>query len=168
MVELTQKELKKILHYDPDTGIFTRLTDVVHNAAAGNIAGHLSIIGYIQITLSYKRYYAHRLAWLYMTGCWPKHQIDHINHARDDNRFCNLREVNHADNQKNRTMYKVNKSGVVGVCWNKREKKWRARIVLSKKEKFLGCFVDKFEAICARKSAEFKYGFHENHGASYV
>lgn len=48
-------------------------------------------------------YKASRLAWLYMTGEWPKYEMDHINHVKDDNRWVNLRDVTPAENCANRT-----------------------------------------------------------------
>lgn len=99
-----------------------------------------------------------------MTGSWPKEQIDHINHVRSDNRWINLREATNQENCKNRSISIRNKSGVVGVRWTKGKTKWAAYIHVNSKDKYLGFFFDKFEAICARKSAENKHGFHANHG----
>jgi len=99
-----------------------------------------------------------------MTGKWPKKYTDHINHIRDDNRLLNLREATDGENQKNSSQRKDNTSGITGVGIHKQSGKWQARIKLDSKLKHLGLFDDKFEAICSRKSASNKYGFHENHG----
>ena len=165
MSVVTQKELKKILHYNPDTGVFTRLTRPTNSANIGDVAGCVGTRGYIQIMIKYKMYPAHRLAWLYMTGKWPAHQIDHINHTKNDNRWINLREATSRENSKNSPLRKDNASGVVGVSMAKTLSKWQAYITISSKKKHLGYFTDKFEAICCRKSASNKYGFHTNHGA---
>lgn len=160
---LSQKELKKLLHYDPDTGVFTRLVTTSNRSKAGAIAGSPSN-GYSSIRINYKLYYAHRLAWLYMTGAFPEDHIDHINHIRTDNRWANLRDVTQAENGKNQPKINTNTSGVTGVCWHKAANKWTAYVHTKEKRKSLGYFSDKFDAICARKSAEVQHGFHENHG----
>lgn len=46
------------------------------------------------------------------------------------------------------------------------ESRWVAYIKLKGKEKHLGYFCHFFDAVCARKSAEDRYGFHTNHGRS--
>ncbi|MCK9994454.1 MAG: hypothetical protein Dbin4_02974, partial [Alphaproteobacteria bacterium] len=101
MAELTQSRLKELLHYDPDTGVFTRRVQTSSNARVGDVAGCLHPEGYRHIQIDGKRYAAHRLAWLYMTGEWPTNQLDHLNGVRDDNRWGNLREATHGQNQQN-------------------------------------------------------------------
>ena len=116
---LTQSQLKELLHYDPDTGIFTNLVTRNGRALIGDQAGYLRPTGYVIITLNYKRYRAHRLAWLYMYGVWPKDQLDHINRVSHDNRIANLREVSNSENQQNSGIQTNNTSGHKGVSWNK-------------------------------------------------
>ena len=99
-----------------------------------------------------------------MEGSFPSEEVDHVNHVRDDNRFGNLRKASHLQNLQNQSLYKNNSSGVVGVCWYGRIKKWVARIKLNGKNKHLGCFINKKEAIRARNEGEIKYNFHQNHG----
>jgi len=162
---LTQKELKELLHYDPDTGVFRWLSNHGNQVYSGDIAGYLDKTNcYVQIRLNYKLYMAHRLAFLYMTGEFPSIHTDHINHIRNDNRWINLRHITQQENQKNHKRHKDNKSGVMGVGWKNDRNKWRVRISVSTKEVHLGYFNDWFDAVCARKAAEFKYGFHPNHG----
>ena len=165
---ITQKELKELLHYDPETGIFTRLKSVSSGARKGDIAGHSTGNGYLQIGIKGRYYRAHRLAWLYMTGEWPKDQIDHINHIRTYNRWVNLREATNQENHKNQTLKSTNTSGVCGVYFRNDTLKWAAFIWVNDKPTNLGSFTDKFEAICARKASENKYGYHANHGTNKV
>jgi len=160
---LTQERLKELLHYNPETGIFIWLISKAKWLKAGDIAGCIRSDGYISIRSDGRSYYAHRLAWLYMEGRWPS-EIDHIDHDNTNNKWINLREVSHSENLRNRSMFKNNRSGVIGVCWNDCSNKWKAQIVVDGKTIHLGLFVDKFEAICTRKSAEFKFNYHENHG----
>jgi len=99
-----------------------------------------------------------------MTGVWPKNQIDHDDHVRNNNRWANLKETTHQENAKNKSLYMRNKSGVSGVRLYK--DRWVTQITVNKKQAHLGSFTDFFEACCARKSAEHKYSFHINHGVN--
>jgi len=178
---LTQEKLKELLDYDPDTGLFTWKERVgsgrdkwFNVMFAGKMAGskktdiklkHYKTIN-VKINLNKKRYafLAHRLAWLYMTGKWPDKQIDHINGDSTDNRWFNLRNITGSENCRNKKINNNNKSGFTGVYWRKDANKWRAAIKTHGKKISLGCFTDKQDAIDARKEANIKYGFHENHG----
>ena len=160
---LKAKELRKELHYDDNTGIFTRVKSK-GKCKAGDIAGGLTHYGYITISVLGKRYPAHRLAWLYVSGSFPEDQIDHIDHDRTNNRFSNLREADNRTNAMNRGKYNTNTSGVVGVNWNEATNKWRAKITVEGQTVDLGTFVTFSHAVDARKNAEVLYGFHKNHG----
>lgn len=160
---LTQSELKKILYYNSETGIFTWKINKGSRAKIEDKLTYKTCYGYIAVNLNGYLYQVSRLAWLYMTGSFPKGQIDHINGIRDDNRFKNLRDVNAKENRKNMRIRDNNTSGHIGVSFRKDTKKWTAYIFDNKKIN-LGSFNNKFEAICARKSAEVKYNFHCNHG----
>jgi hypothetical protein len=122
--------------------------------------------GYLQSHILGSRYLAHRVVWLLHYGKWPTGHLDHINGIRSDNRAVNLREVSYAENSKNHRPHKTNTSGVMGVVWHKRDKKWQAGIMVSGKTIHLGQFTEKADAVSARKQAEKDYGFHENHGRS--
>ena len=175
-MELTQELLKELLHYDPETGIFTwrdrslnhcasrRAMRTFNSRWAGTEAGTKKNDGYLRIRFLGQLTYLHRLGVLYMTGTFPALQVDHINGVRDDNRWANLRLVNNSENHRNMKMPTSNKSGVVGVFWGPHVRKWRAQIRVEYKPHRLGDYSDFFEAVCARKSAERKYGFHLNHG----
>jgi len=107
---------------------------------------------------------AHRLAFLYIKGKLPAQVVDHPNHKRADNRWSNLREATPQDNQKNQSLRSDNKSGRIGVNWQKREGSWRAQIKVSGKTIHLGQFTLFEDAVAAREIAEAKHGFHQNHG----
>lgn len=159
--KITCLELKLKLYYDPVTGVFI-------NLKTNNIIGCKIKKGYYVINLLGSQYRAHRLAWLYMTGEFPENDIDHINHIRYDNRFINLRSVSRVENGKNQSKQCRNTSGITGVSWSESRGKWTAYICSNGKSYGLGRFYDKFNAICARKSAERKYGFHANHGENPI
>ena len=158
---ITQKQLKELLFYNPDTGYFSWLED---RPKGGHKAG-VDIItennrGYIYLNINRKKLEVHRLAWLYVYGELPVCQIDHIDGNPINNRIDNLRAVTRSENQKNRCLQKNNTSGILGVCWNKANSKWQ----VSCGKKYIGCFVEIWDAICARKSGDYKHGFHINHG----
>lgn len=155
--ELTAEKLRELLHYDPETGVFTRKVSTSNNVKTGDIAGRLVSDGYIRVKVRNIDYYAHRLAWFYVYGTWPKDQIDHINRDRADNRITNLRDVSCEQNHQNRSKSSNNMSGYPGVYWNKRRGKWRAHIKHSQNNVHLGYFETIEEAVAARKAGELKY-----------
>ena len=115
MPELTLTYLKSILHYDPETGIFTNLVTRNYNAVKGAEAGHINIKGYRIIGIDRKYYKAHRLAVYYMTGKWPPAGLDHTNGVNDDNRISKLRPATDAINSKNQKLHNTSTTGVCGV-----------------------------------------------------
>jgi hypothetical protein len=147
-IMLTQEILKELLHYDPDTGIFTWKITKSFRSQVGTIAGGHDNYGYLQISINYKLYKAHRLAWLWAYGAWPKDQIDHINCIKNDNRIINLRESNNIENKQNlKKCHKDNKSsGLLGVSFHKPMKKFESVIMVNGKKIRLGYFYDKHEA----------------------
>lgn len=155
--------LMDILSYNKDNGVFTWKIHLKNGINAGDIAGYVSA-GYIRITIDGEPYMAHRLAWLYVHGEWPKGQIDHINGIKSDNRIENLRCVNHGENMKNKRMRKNNSSGFTGVYFRKDNNRWTAEISVKNKKKKLGCYENLEDAIEARKKANSKYNYHHNHG----
>lgn len=120
--------------------------------------------GYKLVTLKGRASQQHRIAWLLVKGRWPVGEIDHINGDKTDNRFFNLREVTCEEQCKNRPLRKDNKSGISGVFWLKKRRRWLVKANINRKGKTIGYFKDFFNACCARKSVENKYGYHENHG----
>jgi hypothetical protein len=92
--KLTAERLRERLHYDAETGVFTRRVGSGH-ARAGDMAGSVHSTGYVRIGIDGGKYTAHCLASLYMNCVWPSDQIDHINGNRSDNRIANVRERRH-------------------------------------------------------------------------
>ena len=160
------------MHYDCETGFFTRTSSHNPKLIIGDIAGtnpdNKHNAGYVRLKIDGDMFLAHRLAFLYVNGAFPDDQVDHINHDRSDNRFCNLRECFRSENQKNLKKRKDNKSGICGVHWSDIRRKWIAQMRSCNMSIVLGDHDDFFEACCARKSAEYKHGFHANHGFTKV
>ena len=149
---LTQQELKKLVTYDPDTGIFRWAADVgTGKIKAGEIAGSYDSKGYLRIGINGRKYKSHRLAWLYVHGCFPEDEIDHINRVRDDNRIENLRAVTGAENCKN-TGRKPKAAPFCGV--QKRGNNYEAHITRGGARTYLGRFKSLADAVVARMSAE--------------
>lgn len=154
---LTQAELKAQLNYNQDTGIFTWIkTNKNSFKKVGDIAGTLLSSSYINIGINKKIYIAHRLAWLYVYGYFPKF-IDHINGNPSDNRLCNLRECTHSQNMCNRKLNKNNKSGFKGIFWNSQCNKWECVLSLNNKKIYLGRFNDLNDAISTIQKARDLY-----------
>lgn len=148
---LTQERLKAFLSYDPDTGLFTYLVKKGTKTAVGMVAGNVRPDGYIKIKFDQVEYPAHWLAWFYMTGDWPKLHLDHINGGRADNRWSNLREVTHRQNQQNMKLPE-NKHGLPGIYES--HGKFAARIRTEERYLHLGTFPTKEEAAAAYMTAK--------------
>lgn len=146
MPSLTASRLREVLRYDPETGVFHRLTDG-GGVKAGSVAGCVQRVGYVVIRIDDVLYYAHRLAWLYVTGSWPEDIVDHMDGNRANNRIKNLREASPKVNAQNvRRAQKNNKSGLLGVSWSKADKCWKAQIYSNGKGKCIGYFRTASEA----------------------
>ena len=145
-MSITQEELKSLLHYNHETGIFTWKEYRGGWAYKDSIAGRENTQGYIDIMVKGRRYKAHRLVWLYLYGAWPEKEIDHINGVTRDNRLCNLREATHYENSQNTKHFSNNTSGHKGVSWHKRKKKWEVHIGVNGKLKYIGAYTDIEEA----------------------
>lgn len=161
--KMTQKYLKSIIEYNQETGQFLSIVNRGKCKVGDNI-GTIGKDGYLVARIKGKNYSLQKLAWLFVYGVYPKNEIDHKNQIKKDNRIDNLRDITHKENCKNYPLYKNNKSGIIGVYWASEKNMWRARISVDGKRKSLGLFKEKADAIKARKDAEIKYGFYENHG----
>jgi hypothetical protein len=83
--------------------------------------------------------------------------VDHINGDKLDNRKVNLRICTHAQNNQNRKISKLNKSGYNGVSWSIKNKRWVAQIACEKKKIHLGYYKDLIEAAKVFNQAAKKY-----------
>ena len=139
--DLTAQRLRDLLHYDHETGIFTRLVQTSNSVRVGEKAGSLMKIGYVEFGLLGERFLAHRLAWLYMTGEWPPEDIDHIDGFPTNNRFSNLRSVSRSINMQNRKRACRRKHDLpLGVSRNNGDGRYLARLTLSGKSTYHGSF----------------------------
>lgn len=135
---ITLSALKSVLHYNPDTGVFTWLIPTSRMGSPGSRAGRETSGGYRQIQIFGKLYAEHRLAWFYMTGNWPDEDVDHK--IGKSNVWSNLRLATKSQNNMNRRAQKNNKCGIKGVCWNGHAKRWMGSVYLNKKRHHAGYF----------------------------
>ncbi|MEJ7685645.1 MAG: HNH endonuclease [Variovorax sp.] len=132
---LTASRLRELLDYDPVTGVFRHRRQYV-----GQVAGSMSTRGYLRIYVDQKDYYAHRLAWLFMTGEWPVGQIDHVDGEKRKNSFANLREATPAQNQQNIWRPSIrNATGYRGVSLHE-SGSFVAQISTNGRRRYLGIF----------------------------
>lgn len=181
-MEITPEIVRELLHYDPETGIFTWRergehwfsTKGAHTAwnsrRAGVRAGSVwsdPRQGYQcrQIKILKKLCKEHRLAWLYMAGDPIPDQLDHRDRDGTNNRWDNLRPATPTENSRNRSRRVTSASGVTGVSWRKEAGKWRARCMLDGVYRHLGSFTDINEAAAVVQAFRAKHGFDPAHGA---
>jgi hypothetical protein len=147
--------LRSILEYNPETGRWTWLITPRHGQIkkgdpAGNITG-----AYRTIMINQRSYLSATLAWLYMTGEWPRFEVDHIDRIKTNDRWNNFRLATRRQQMGN-AFWSNNTSGAKGVYWHRRSGKWCAQIQVNRLVSNLG-YYDKIEdAIEARRKASEK------------
>lgn len=164
MVHMITQELLRALFSYREDGALVRKVTTNPRAPVGEVSGCPSKAGYLRTRVQGKLYFNHRLIWFLHHGTWPT-VVDHINGDKQDNRIENLRPCTQVENMQNCKNKKNNKTGIKGVTWRADKGKYRARITVDKKEKFVGYFDKLDEAELAIKQA--REGYHKefaNHG----
>lgn len=150
---ITAERLRELLSYDPETGAFAWIASRGGRIQPGRPAGSFGKHGYMQIEVQRRKYLAHRLAWLYVTGVWPDDEIDHIDTNKANNAFGNLRASGRVANcQNHRVARRDNKSGYLGV--SKKKNRWVSVIHIGGKQMHLGYFNSAEEASAAYVAAK--------------
>lgn len=141
MKKVSAETVRTKLAYDKETGVFTWRDAPARAVKAGSVAGYTHPSGHRYISILGRDYPAHRVAWLYVRGAWPRRHIDHIDGNPANNRISNLREVTHAQNlQYARRARSDSLAGLLGVSFRNDNKKWQARIQRNHKSLSLGVF----------------------------
>lgn len=157
---LSATQLRRLLNYDPRTGLFKwrveRRGRPHGRIPPGTIAGSIWADGYRHICIDYVAYPAARLAFLWMTGRWPRLGMDHKNRNRADDRWRNLREATWSQNQMNK-INSNNALGLKGVCWEWDRDKYKAYIEVNGRSMHLGRFETAEEAQAAYAVAARKH-----------
>jgi hypothetical protein len=151
---LTQEQLRSVLSYEPDTGVFRWAVSRGGRAQAGRLAGYVNNQGRRMIEVCGRAYPASRLAWLYVAGDFPLAQVDHQDRNRLNDAWVNLRLATNKQNCENKGLRRDNKSGCPGVFRRPDSGKWRAKIGHNGKQISIGCFATKAEAVQAKRAAE--------------
>jgi hypothetical protein len=154
---LTVERARALFHYDPETGVVTRLVTVRgRGSRAGRIFGTVNCDGYLVGQIDCQKYVLHRVIWLMRTGHWPSEQVDHKNLNRADNRWLNLRDAELWQNGSNKGAKSNTPSGLKGVYWHRKAGRWAAQIVSKKRHYYLGLFDDANDAhaVYAAKAIE--------------
>jgi len=126
MGSIEHSELLRIMHYEPALGVFRWRVAINKKSVPGRVAGGVNkALGYLSIGIAGKRYYAHRLAWFYMTEQWPD-MVDHRDGDGLNNKWENLRLATKRENALNAKKSIQNISGYKGVSWHAKSRKWQS------------------------------------------
>lgn len=170
----TVEYLHECFQYDPKSGLVSwkirpshhfptaRGMNRSNSGCAGKAAG-CEDKGYLKVRLDGQNYFLHRIAFALAYDRWPS-AVDHIDGNGLNNTLANLREVTHQENMRNTAHRRGAQTPVPGVHWHKGQQRWHAYIGPGGSLERLGSHDTLFEAVCVRKSAELRHGFHENHG----
>ena len=163
---ITFKTAMEFFRYEPSSGkLFWKKASRNKVKVGAEVGSIKKDTGYRGFQLHGENLYVHRVIMLIITGGYDeKLQVDHIDHDRLNNRPENLRLVSQHENLKNVSKKALNTSGIVGVSYITRDRRWVAKIYIDKKNTNLGYFKTLEEAAAVRKEAEIKYGYHSNHG----
>lgn len=172
MQDLTPNQLRELLSLDENTGkLYWLKRDIINPSDRqwnGKYAGkeaftYVGKRGYLMGSIYNKTYMAHRVVFAIYTDEWPT-LVDHINGDKTDNRPSNLRPATPSQNQHNQKLSKRNSSGIKGVSWSERDKRWCAQIAFNKKRINLGSFLTREGAAKAAENARMVHhnSFHHS------
>nr|DAV34081.1 MAG TPA: homing endonuclease [Caudoviricetes sp.] len=172
---LEYREALELFRYDYETGVLywrRRVNSRVPKTLEAGTQRKSNSDGYLNVSVNGRLYPVHRVVMLMCYGFYGEGlEVDHINHVRNDNRLFNLRFVTRSENRKNQSVSSKNTSGVTGVYFSKAKKKYIAQIKVNRETIYLGIFDTLEGATEARRQADRKYKFNNNHGegrAEYV
>lgn len=160
--------LRECFSYDPDSGVIRwRYRPRSHfgndhrhrqwnSRLAGRIAGRPNTFGHHMVTISWEVHYVHRIIWKIVTGSEPP-ELDHANRQPGDNRWLNLRIASRRNNTQNRKTRHESQTGMKGVKFDKRSRRYGASICTNGKRKWLGAYADPESAHAAYCAAAMEH-----------
>jgi len=158
----TQERLKELFEYRD--GLMIRKTRPSIRSFVGQVVGCPDPEGYLRVSVDKRQYLLHRLVYLFHHGYLPEF-LDHANGNRANNKIENLRPASKYQNILNSQIRSDNTSGVKGVCWNARKRKWFAKIYVNKKSLNLGYFDDiELADLVVREARVIHHKEYANHG----
>ena len=146
--QVTIEMLRSMIDYNPDTGAMRwkeRQGRARGRARAGQPVGYFKR-PYRTINIYGNKLYVHRVAFALANNRWPYPICDHINGNPDDNRACNLREATPLQSAHNISGHKKSFSGVKGVAWHPKNRRWTTRVMHKGRSYAFGCYATIKEA----------------------
>lgn len=134
--DLTAEQVREKFLYDPDEGLLRYSQATVRQCRIvppGSIAGGVNKEGYRRVLVNGVHYRASRIIWLWMTGKWPVHKIDHKDCDTLNDKWDNLREASDSQQKQNNRRRKDNKTGYKCVIYDKERDKYRWQVVVNGK-----------------------------------
>jgi len=158
---LSHERLRELLDYDPETGEFfwtgngRKGKGGRRRRVRAGCYNRTTRCPYVLLGIDGNVYLAHRVAWFYMTGVWPKDQIDHKDNNGLNNRWDNLHEATASQNRYNTKPYAKSKLGTKGIYFRPpRPKQQRLPLYeVRVNGDFIGHFATLAEAKAARELA---------------
>jgi hypothetical protein len=153
---LDAAQLRHLLDYDPETGMFRWKNPTCMRLRVGDEAGSVRADGRRLIRIGYKAYLASRLAWLHFYGEWPGPIIDHIDRNKSNDAISNLRQADLRQNLWNRGARHNSSLGIRNIA--KHKKRYVVRFFQNKQALYRKSFASLQEAIVARDAQLTLYG----------
>jgi hypothetical protein len=147
----SQEKLLERFSYNPETGVLT-YNKHYYKSYNGRVAGSITKKGYVSVNYDGKKYKAHRIIWMMMTGEDPGElTIDHADRHKANNIWTNLRLATGSQQEHNK-----DHKGVQETPWG-----WSVRIMANGIRRTVGTFKTKSEALrmyqehCVLRDKEF-------------
>jgi len=146
------EELRALFEYEPATGILWWRKNRRVGGTPGGVKAGTKSGGYIRVRINQTFYRAHRIIWTIVYGIEPAGGLDHIDGDGCNNLLSNLRLATHAENARNSKHGRTKSSPFKGVYYDRRQQRWRARIMMNGISYSLGQFQTAEDAAEARKA----------------
>jgi hypothetical protein len=149
---LTQALVRQLFNYHAATGVLTWRVTPSRRMHAGDRAGteHYNKRYNKQgkpesrvICIDYQRYRETNIIWLWMTGVWPTHDVDHADVNPFNNAWSNLRLATRSENIANQ---KSQRPGKLKWAYKTKEGNYQSKVQMHGVSHFLGTYSTEQEA----------------------